>query len=338
MAGKEAVKHEMTDDDIEGTDAVKASQQADDEGAGGLEIEVVDDAPEEDRGREPMPKKIVKELEQDELEEYSAEVKSKLKQLKKVWHDERREKERLQREQAEAVNLTRQIMEENKRLKSTLSSGEGELLKTYKTAAELSLAAAQRDLRDAHESGDSEKLAAAQQRLASATYQLERVRSYRPTLQPTETPVPSREQVNGAVQRPPPDPKRDAWLAKNPWFGSNPAMSGHALGLHTELVTKHGAQYANTDEYWDQIDADMRRRYPDYFDEEQEEDTEPQQKSARPAAPRTQPKKPVVVAPASRSTASKKIRLTASQVALAKRLGLTPEQYASGYLKEYGDQ
>ena len=75
------------------------------------EIEVEDDTPEADRGREPMPQDIVDELEADELEEYSDKVKTRLKQMKKVWHDERREKERLQREQNEAVSIAQRYLE-----------------------------------------------------------------------------------------------------------------------------------------------------------------------------------------------------------------------------------
>ena len=134
-----------------------------------LEIEIVDDTPPQDRGREPMPKEIVKELEEDDLEEYSDKVKKLLSQMKKVWHDERREKERAQREHAEAIALAKKVMEENKRLKSTLSEGEKQYASTIQSAAELELEMAKRAYRDAYDSGEADRIVEAQQKLTEAS-------------------------------------------------------------------------------------------------------------------------------------------------------------------------
>jgi hypothetical protein len=113
--------------------------------ADNFEIEIEDDTPEEDRDRQPLPKEMVDELEDDELEEYSDGVKTRLKQMKKVWHDERRAKDQALREQQEAISYAKQMQEENRALKGRLSTGEQHFIDTYKSAAELELDNAKRD-------------------------------------------------------------------------------------------------------------------------------------------------------------------------------------------------
>lgn len=280
------------------------------------DIEVVDDTPEEDRGREPMPKEIVEELEADELDEYSDKVKTRLKQMKKVWHDERREKERVLREQKEAVAATQKLLEENRRLKQTLSRGEQDLLETYRKAAEYEQEAAKRAYREAYEAGDTDKVIEAQELLSNAAYKMQQINNYRPTLQQPEETVELPQQV----QKPQLDQKTIAWQERNTWWGTDDEMTASALGLHQKLVRERGPQYAGTDEYWDAIDKTMRRRFPEYFGEELETET----RAAKPAS---------VVAPASRSRSPKKIVLKQSQLAIAKKLGLTPEQYARELMK-----
>ena len=286
------------------------------------DIEVEDDTPEADRGREPMPKEIVDELEADELEDYSEKVKLRLKQMKKVWHDERREKEREAREKAEALSAAQRLLEENRKLKSTLSEGEQTLVGSFKQNTEFELEKAKREYREAYESGDADKLIDAQEKLNNAQFKLQQLSSYRPTLQQQEEEVQIPQQQ---VQVPQPDPKTLAWQERNTWWGSDPEMTASALGLHQKLERERGPQFVGSDEYWSAIDTTMRRRFPEYFGE-----SEPAS-SAKPAA-RTN--KPAVVAPASRSTASKKIVLRQSQLAIAKKLGLTPEQYARELAKE----
>ena len=283
------------------------------------QVEVVDDTPEADRGREPMPKEIVEELESDELEEYSDKVKTRLKQMKKVWHDERREKERVQREQQEALSAAQRLLEENRQLKRTLSQGEQSLVGSYKQTAEYEVDAAKRAYRDAYESGDADKVVDAQEKLSRATLRLQQVEQYRPTLQHQETEV---DIVPQQVQQPRLDQKTVTWQESNTWYGTDPEMTASALGLHQKLVNERGPQYVGSDEYWTAIDKTMRRRFPDYFGEEE--------------APKTssrENKGANVVAPASRSRSPKKIVLKQSQLAIAKRLGLTPEQYARELMK-----
>ena len=285
------------------------------------EIEVEDDTPESDRGREPMPKEIVDELEADELEEYSEKVKIRLKQMKKVWHDERREKERALREQQEALAAAQRYRQQAEQLRATLSQGEQSLLDSYKKTAEYETEVARREYREAYESGDADKLIAAQEKLNLATYRAQQLNQYKPTLQDEVSEVQSEVE---AVQPPRPDTKTMAWQERNTWYGSDAEMTAAALGLHQKLVTERGPQYAGSDEYWATIDTTMRRRFPEYFGE-----------SDKPveATPEARTKPAPVVAPASRSRSPKKIVLKQSQVAIAKKLGLTPEQYVRELMK-----
>lgn len=291
------------------------------------ELEIEDDTPEDDRGHSPMPKEIVEELEADELEDYSDKVKQRLKQMKKVWHDERREKERAMREQQEAIRLAQKALEENKRLKANLSKGEQTLVDTYKQAAELELANAKRAYKEAYDAGDSDLVLDAQEKLSSATYKLQQAQGFRPTpLQEDEVGV---QTETKSVDVPAPDAKTAAWQEQNTWFGTDQEMTALALGLHQKLERENGAQFIGTDDYWQTVDTTMRRRFPDYFGDETTDGGGKPVKSAE--------KKPAtVVAPASRSRSPKKIVLKRSQVEIARKLGLTPEQYARE-LKKMGN-
>jgi Spy/CpxP family protein refolding chaperone len=286
------------------------------------EIEIEDDTPEADRGREPMPKELVEELEADELEEYSDKVKTRLKQMKKVWHDERREKEREMREKTEALSAAQRLLEENRRLKSTLSEGEQTLVGSYKQTAEYELAQAKRAYKDAYEAGDTDRVLEAQEQLNSAQYKIQQLAGYRPTLQEdyNEVVIPQQQ-----VQIPQPDQKTMAWQERNTWWGTDPEMTASALGLHQRLINERGQQFAGTDEYWDVIDKTMRRRFSDYFGDEMDNgDTRPTAREQKASS---------VVAPASRTRSPKKIVLNKTQVSIAKRLGLTNEQYARELMK-----
>jgi hypothetical protein len=283
------------------------------------EIEIEDDTPVEDRGKTPMPKALVDELEADELEEYSDKVKTRLKQMKKVWHDERREKEIALREHQEAISLATRVMDENKRLKSTLSQGEQTLVSTYKNAAELEMAAAKKSYKEAYESGDSDKVVEAQEKMTNAGYRLEQIRGYRPTLQ---EPEPEIQNTQDVAQIPRPDSKTMAWQERNAWWGTDVEMTSLALGLHQKLERDNGKQFVGSDDYWQRVDETMRRRFPEYFGEEK-----PTNGGGKPVS-RNESRVATVVAPASRSTSSKKIVLKQSQVNIARKLGLTPEQYA----------
>jgi hypothetical protein len=284
------------------------------------EIEVhEDDTPPDDRGRQPLPKEVTEKLEKDELDQYEGETKEKFKQLKKVWHDERRAKEAAYREQQEALAIAKKLMEENKSLKAKVSSGQEVFANAAKEAVDNELALAKRDYREAYESGDADKIIEAQERMTVAKFRSEQLKSYKldnEALQNQENDV----QLAQEQPRYTPDLKAKAWQERNSWFGQDDEMTSLALGLHEKLVKEHGMSYATTNEYYDTIDKTMRRRFPENFEESEVKEDEPQKTN--------RPKTSTVVAPATRSTSPKKIRLSATQVQLAKKLGLTPEQYA----------
>jgi hypothetical protein len=313
--------------EVEGEDQGKpVEKEVEAKGKPEVDIEIQDDTPEEDRGRTPLPKEIVEELEADELEEYSDKVKTRLKQMKKVWHDERRAKEAAFREQQEALTVAQRAIEENKRLKSRLSEGEKSFLDTARGAAELEMEMAKRAYKEAYEAGDSDKVVEAQAKLSEVNFKLQRIKDYRPSLQTPEIEVNSNQQQQ--VQVPRPDQKTLAWQERNTWFGVDEEMTSLALGLHQKLEKQYGKGFVGTDEYWDRVDTTIRKRFPEQFEEEEIKTTNGGGK------PVTRTEKPAtVVAPASRSTSSKKIVLKQSQLMIAKKLGLTPEQYAREFAK-----
>lgn len=311
-----------TEDEDDFSFEIEGENEGTESGNDKPEIEIEDDTPEEDRGRTPMPKEVVEDLEKDELDEYTEEtVKRRLKAMKKVWHDERREKERAFREQQEAIAVAQRLLEENRRMKKTLSQGENVYVDTAKRAAELEMDQAKRAYKEAYESGDSDAVVEAQTKVADATYKLQQVNSYRPTLQEDEDEVSVTQQQ---VQVPEIDSKTRAWQERNSWWGVDEEMTASALGLHQKLFNQRGPQFVGTDEYWGVIDKTMRQRFPENFPEDE--------RTASGATRRTGTKSSVV-APASRSTSAKKVKLTTSQVSIATRLGLTPEQYARELMK-----
>jgi hypothetical protein len=280
-----------------------------------FEFEIEDDTPPEDRNRKPpLPKEMIDELENDELESYSVEVKSRINKLKKIYHDERREKDQALREQQEALAYAQRILEENKNLKNRLSSGERTFVDTYRTAAELELEKAKREYKDAHDIGDTDLIISAQEKLTTAQYKLQKVKEYVPSLQQEEVEVQPQQ-----IPAPRPDQRTAAWQERNQWFGQDEEMTSLALGLHQKLVSQYGAAYPSTDEYWKKVDDTMRRRFPEYFAETEEVDV--------PDARIQRDKPSSVVAPATRTTSSKKVVVKKSAVAMAKKLGVPLERY-----------
>ncbi len=288
-----------------------------------LELEVEDDTPAEDRGKEPLPDEIKKEVEEDTLEGYSERVKQRMAQLKKMHHDERREKERAERERQEAVAYAQKVADQNKKLQTTLSTGEQDYIKTVVAASESDLKIAKRDYKEAYESGDTDKIVEAQTAMNTAQMKLAQASGMKPQYnagQEAEKEVQSsQQQVQPQVAKP--DAKAQAWQEKNTWFGKDEEMTSLALGVHEKLV--RSGLSPTSDEYYHRIDETMQKRFPENFGEESLESDKPAQR-----------KKPSnVVAPATRSTAPKKVRLSKTQVAFAKKLKLTPEQYAREMIK-----
>jgi hypothetical protein len=301
-AEKKAIEQEEPDFEIEGEE---------------VELKVEDDTPEEDRNRSPMPKEIVEDLEKDELDGYSDNVKERLKQMKKVWHDERRAKESAMREHKEAIEMAKKAMEENKRLRAEAQKGRETYIDTAKKSIELEMEMAKQAYKQAYESGDTDSIVEAQNKLSDVNYRKQQISNYNPALQEEQNSV-NMQQTAPQQQL---DAKTMAWQERNTWYGTDPEMTASALGLHQKLVSTKGESYIGTDDYWADVDKTMRRRFPEYFGEEESTDG-----GGKPI--RAENKPATVVAPASRSTSSKRIVLKQSQVAIAKKLGLTPEQYA----------
>jgi hypothetical protein len=289
-----------------------------------FEIEVEDDTPAQDRGREPMPKPLVEELEKDELDKYDEEVKNKLKQMRKVWHDERREKEAALREQQEALNVAQRLLQENKRIKTILTNGEKEYVATVQNAANMELEMAKRAYREAYDAGDTDKIIEAQQALQNANYKLMQVKNFKlPPLQEEEIEVQPRQEQRQPV--PKPDNRAEDWQNRNTWFGRNKGMTAYALAVHDDL--KDNGVPVGSDEYYSELDKTIRQRFPEVFQSQQR----PTESTARTEPAR--PKPSTVVAPVARSTSPNKVKLKQSQLNTIKKLGITPEQYVREFLK-----
>jgi len=283
--------------------------------AGEVEIEIEDDTPEADRGRKASPPP--EEVTNEELENYSEKVKNRIKHFSKGYHDERRAKEAAQREREELESYAKNLIAENNKLKSSVDQNHNTLIESAKKQVQGEMALAQRQYKEAYESGEPDKILEAQTSLNAAQIRQEKVNGLKPkqiqALQPQETPV--QPQVYVPQPRVQQDEKANSWRDDNPWFGSDDEMTAFALGLHNKL-TKEGVD-PKTDTYYEKINSRMRQVFPDQFDDGIEDEPEG-----------TKRKSSNVVAPASRSTGPKKIRLTQSQVAIAKKLGVPLETYA----------
>jgi len=293
--------------------AAEEKLQIEIEGEGQTEVEIVDDTPEADRGRKPM-KEPPAEVTEDELEQYSEGVKKRIQHFSKGYHEERRAKEAALREREEALRLAQNLVEENKRLQGSLGQGQQALLEQAKKVVANEVEQAKVKYKQAYEAGDSDALVAAQEELTAAKIRAERVNNFKPTVaQPQNTvvqPAPQPEYV------PQVDSKAKAWQESNSWFGVDKEMTALALAVHEKLV--ESGVNPTSDEYYEKINSRVRSVFPDAFPSEK--------------------RKSSVVAPATRSVAPRKITLTQSQVQIAKRLGLTNEQYARAVAEEMRKQ
>ncbi len=309
-------------DDFEFPDE-KAGKAEDDTSTDKIELEIEDDTPPEDRGRKSAP--APKEPTDEELSSYSEEVQQRIKKFTRGYHDERRAKEAAERERLAAEEFARKVYEENRRLKEQLKSGSEVFIETTKTAAQTELDVAKKKLKDAFEAGDADALVAAQEEVSKATLKIDKAQTMRPVELEQEAefkPAPKQPAVNSKTKN---------WIEKNnDWFGVDDEMTMLAMGLDKKLQKKYGPDHIGSDEYFKEIDQTMRKRFPDYF-RSHEDDDDPSQNSSDPAEdepPRRASKPSTPVAPATRSTPPNRVKLKASQVALARKLGITPEQYA----------
>lgn len=272
-----------------------------------VDLEIVDDTPEQDKGRKPSPPP--EDVTEEELEAYSDKVRKRIQKFSKSYHDERRAKEEAQRERDELQRAAKQLLEENTSLKGSSAKNQTVLLDQAKQTVTAELELARKAYREAYETGEADKVLAAQEKLTSATIKADKVNNVKlPPIQEKKNPVKDEPSAR------PTDQKAVDWAKRNPWFHADEEMTGFAFGLHNKLIAS-GVD-PKSDAYYEKLDTRMRQVFPDRFDDEEDDDPPPQKRKAE------------VVAPASRSTAPKKIRLTKSQVAVAKRLGVPLEEYA----------
>ena len=282
-------------------------------------IEVVDDTPPADQGRTPM-REAPAEVTDEELAKYSGDqkLKDRLAHLGKGYHEERRAKEAAARERDEAVRMAQSVVEENQKLQGSLATNQNALLEQAKRVVAGEIEEAKRELRVAQENFDTDGSVAAQHKLMTATIKADRVNNYRPA--PVQAPKAVVQTPQQTPTAPVVDAKTREWNEQNPWFGPNRKMTAYALSVHEDLV--EAGVPVSSDDYFKKINEDIRKRFPEAFDEEPA-DAKPSQR-----------RQSNVVAPAERSTASKKVVLTQTQVNIAKRLGVPLELYARKVAEE----
>lgn len=304
-----------------------------------VEVEVVDDRPKEDR-RPPKVKTSTNQVE-EEIDGISDKVQKRIDKIKYDYHEERRAKEASDKLRDEAVGYAQKIQDENKRLSALINKGEEALLGQISAKASAELEQGKSEFKEAYEAGDTDKMLAANERILSAQVDAksanEKLNYYQ---KQTEAREQQMQQQQNVAQQPqqvqpqhsPPDPKAVDWLQKNTWFGNkeHKDMTGYAYGLHETLIQDEGI-YPTSDQYYQEVDKRMRGKFPEFFGEEEisvgNEEVVETVISKKPSA---------VVAPATRNNGAipRKVQLTGTQVALARRLGLTPEQYAKQVAKE----
>lgn len=300
-------------DEIESsTDSKGSKVEFEVEGEGTPEIEIVDDTPDQDKGRKPLDRQVAEPTD-DELEQYGEKVRNRIKELTHARHDERRAREALERQHQEALRATQALFEENKKLKGHLNTGTTGFITQAQKLANMEVEQAKAALKAAHEAGDTEAFVEAQAKLNEAVFAQQRTKSLKPPPLQTEE-----QRDNVAPQQPSPqapvpqvDSATQAWVDRNRWFGQDDEMTSLAMGVHTKLV-KSGVT-PGTKDYFDTIDTRLRQVFPDKFEAPAPSPTK------RPAT---------VVAPTQRATSAKKVRLTQSQVAFARRANIPLEEYA----------
>ena len=287
-----------------------------------FEVEIEDDTPVPDRGRKPMQEKVEDPTE-EELAAYDDKVKQRIKKFTRGYHDERRAKEEALREREAAENYAKQMIEENKRLQQQLANGSQKFIETSRSAAESRLNSAKDKLKAAFEAGDADALVNAQAEVADAAAQLRETQRMQPVQVKEKefTPAPTQPAPNQVPNR------TQKWMNKNSeWFGKDEEMTMAAMGIDKRLQREYGADYVGTKEYFKTIDKTMRKRFPEKFGAEQDDESETPAQEEKPQSRASKPA--TVVAPASRSTPPSRIKLKASEAAIARRLGVPLELYA----------
>tara|TARA_R100000687_G_C6442891_1_gene161439 strand:- start:455 stop:1399 length:945 start_codon:yes stop_codon:yes gene_type:complete len=296
-----------------------------------LEVEIIDDVPEEDKNKvrnEDAPKDNIPD--DEEIKQYSKDVQKRLNKIKYEYHEERRLKEAAEREKEEAVNNLQKLLDENKKLRKTLDDGEGVLVEQAKKRVGAEIDSAKKEYKEAYESGDPDKILEAQEKLSRAQNEQFKVESYKPQVRTQDvSDAPKETAQPKAKEKYEPTAADKKWLEQNSeWFNKDgyEDMTGYVYGIHSKLVKAKINPILEPDEYYRRVDEGMRKHFPEYFNK-QDVETEEVDAPQRPAG--------TVVAPVNRSAKKpRKVQLTSTQISLANRLGLTPEQYAQQLLKE----
>ena len=301
--------------EVESSSALKIGEvEAEEEKEIEVEVEVVDDTPKADRGRKAS--KPPEDLTDDELEDYSDKVRKRIQHFSKGYHDERRAKEASQRERQEMEAFAKTLVDENNKLKGSVEKNQAALLEQAKKNSAIEVLSAKRAYKRAYEAGDADKLLDAQDKLTNAKIKADKLGDFEPEpLQQAEIPVQIPQET--PIQ---PDTKASDWASENSWFGSDDEMTAYAMGVHSKLV-KQGVD-TTSDDYYETINSRMRNTFPEEFGETEELEERPSKRQSN------------VVAPATRSTAPRKVRLTQTQVAIAKKLGVPLDLYAKKVAEE----
>jgi len=287
-------------------------------------VEEVDDRPQEDRVTPRDSKGADFDIPEEEIAQYSENVQKRIKQLKYEFHEERREKEAALRQNEEAVKYAQQIMQERDGLRATIAKGNEALYSVTQQKLDTEMTAAEGRYRDAYEEGDTEKIVEAQRGMTDAAVEKKQFEQYKPQEDRVTEPDTPSEVPQGQPQVTV-DPRAKEWLSKNRWFGNGPdknvEMTGFAYGVHEELVRSGIDPTSKPDDYYAEVDRRIQDRFPEQFGGVEETRGSP-------------PPQPVVASARRSGGKSRKVQLTRSQVDLAKRLGLTKEQYAAQVAKE----
>ena len=273
----------------------------------------VEQVPEDKSFENERETKLEKKEDSDELKEYSDGVQKRIAKLTRKMREAERQRE-------EAVQYAQSIKNKNDEMEGRLSKMDSSYVSEFETRVKTGLAAAKLALKNAIESQDVEAQIAAQQQLASLTMDEARVNSIKVANENKPKASERQVNINPQQQRMPQqqsDPKAEDWASRNSWFGNDSAMTYTAFDIHKKLVETEGFD-PQSNEYYAEVDKRIRLEFPHKFDKVDDTSTE-----------RVKPTQNVASAKRSASTGRKKtVRLTPSQVAIAKRLGVPLEAYA----------
>ncbi len=257
---------------------------------------------------------------EDELSSYSRGVQSRIKKLTERYRQEERDRQ-------EAVRLSQTLLEENQKLKQRMQALDTGYLSEYGARLQSQQDAAKRMYKEAYESGDSDRLLEAQEMLSQIAveqqrYGVAKARADQQAKAPVERQQAPAQQVQPQAQpqRPKPDPRAQSWAEKNKWFGDDRVMTTAAFTIHQQLVDEEGFD-PQSDEYYNEVDRRIRREFPHKFQAAKKSGGGSQVASAGNSASR------------STTQGRRSVKLTHSQVAIAKKLGVPLEEYAK-YVKE----